>query len=263
MKHSYWLLLLLIACEHAKPDSQKVSFQAKPHHTEKQLVAAIKPTVAFTSGDRATNGPCDTLHVGQGIVLRLEPGSKSDFAKISRSQPSFSEARVIRQKGNGRVYRVGHTLIVRPFNGPPLRFSDDTYQMRGDENEDIDTRCIFSGNVPDRPYWIVDSLQYERYQPFLINKYSGRATLLSWDPEISPNRQFLLIATPGLDIESSLNGLELLTISDHEVSSLWTKTLNSWQPQQVRWLNNHTIAIEQLRFEPKVDTTYVRLLLPN
>ncbi len=37
----------------------------------------------------------------------------------------------------------------------------------------------------------------------------------------------------------------------------------NWQPQQVRWLDNHTIAIEQLRFEPKMDTTYVRLLLPN
>lgn len=130
MKHSYWLLLL-IACEHAKPDSQKASFQAKSHYTEKQPMTAVRPTISFTSGDRLTNGLHDTLHVGQGLVLRLQPGSKSDFAKAPRNQMPYPEADLIRQKGDGRVSRVGHTLVVRPFNGPVLRFSDGTYQMRG------------------------------------------------------------------------------------------------------------------------------------
>ena len=160
MKHSYCLLLALIACEPTNPDSQQVSPQIEPRRADKQPTTKVKPIISFTSGDRTTYGPHDTLHVSQGIVLRLEPGSKSDFAKISRSQLSFSEAYIIRQKGNGRVYRTGHTLVVRPFNGPVLRFSDDTYQMRGNDNENTDIRCEFLGSVPGRPYWMVDSLLF-------------------------------------------------------------------------------------------------------
>jgi hypothetical protein len=196
-------------------------------------------------------------------VLRLEPGSKSDFAQAASSLLPYSEARTIRREGDGRVRRIGHTLIVRPFNGPLLRFADDTYQMRRDNNEEIDTHCQFSGSVPGRPYWQLDSLQWERYQPFLVNKYSGRATLLAWEPEISPNRQLLFVASPGLDIESDLNGLQLLAISDQEIKLLWTRTLAHWQPHQARWLDDHTIAIEQVRFEPQERTTYIRLMLPN
>ena len=264
MKYSYWLLLALTACEHTKLDSQQISHQVGPRRADEQPTTASRPAASFTSGDRTAYGPHDTLHVGQGIVLRLEPGSKSDFAKAARSQLSFSEARLIRQKGDGRVYRTGHTLVIRPFNGPALRFRDDTYQMRGDEDENRDTRCEFSGSIPGRPYWIVDSLlsQYEYYQHSLINKYSGRTTYLWNIPDISPDRQKVVVAAPGLG--SILhNGLQLFTISDQAISPLWTREIVNWQPQQVRWLDNHTIAIEQLRFEPKADTTYVRLRLPN
>lgn len=264
MKMLLWLLPLLISCGQNTAEQHPAGRQAASRPTVVARPAPpAKSSITFTSGDRITNGPHDTLHVGQGIALRLELGSKSDFAEASRSQLSYSEPRLIRQEGDGRVRRVGRTLVVRPFNDHLLRFADDTYQMRKDANEETDTHCQFSGSLPGRPYWQIDSLQWERYQPFLVNKYSGRATLLTWEPEISPNRQLLFVASPGLDTESALNGLELLAISNQEVKLLWTRTLRSWQPHQVRWLDDHTIAIKQLRFEPQERTTYVRLLLPN
>lgn len=262
MKELLWLLPLLAGCEQYTVEHQQAS-QPTIRQPQVSPLGPPKPAVAYTSGDRTTTGPLDTLHVGRHLVLRLVPGSESDFPPPPRQTLAFSEARLIQQQGDGRVHRVGYTLIVRPFTGPVLRFADDTYQMRKDANEDTDTKCTFLGSMPGRPYWIADSLQYERYQPFLINKHSGRATLLSWDAEVSPNRNLLFVASPGLDIESSLNGLELLAISDHKVKLLWTKTLRNWQPHQARWLNDHTIAIKQVRFEPKEDTTYVRLILPN
>jgi hypothetical protein len=260
MKGFYWGLVALAACQQHTPENQ----QAGIPPTAVQPVIPAVPTIAYTSGDRDTNGPRDTLHVGSGIVLRLEPGSKSDFVKALHNQIPYSEADLIRQKGDGRVNRIGHTLVIRPFNGPALRLSDDTHQMRGDENENMDTHCEFSGSVPGRPYWIVDSLlfQYEYYQHSLINKYSGRATYLWNLPDISPDRQKIVVAAQGLG-SISHNGLQVFTISDRAISLLWAREFINWQPQQVRWLDNHTIAIEQLRFEPKVDTTYVRLLLPN
>ncbi|WP_223648693.1 hypothetical protein [Hymenobacter psoromatis] len=217
MKHSYWLLLALTACEPITPDSQQVSQQVRPRRADKQPTTKVKPTISFTSGDRTTYGPHDTLHVGRGIVLRLELGSKSDFAKVSRSRMPYSEARTMRQEGNGRVYRAGHTLVLNPFNHPALRFPDNTSQIRGDENEVEGISYTFSGSVPGRPYWMVDSLMYEYYHPFLINKYSGRATPLWNTPDISPNRQQILVATPGLDGESSPNGLQLFIISRQSV----------------------------------------------
>lgn len=263
MKKLSWLLLILAGCGQNAAEHHAASTQAASRPTVAQPALLPRSSIIFTSGDRITNGLYDTLHVGQGIVLRLEPGSKSDFAEASRRQLPYSELRAIRQEGDGRVRRIGHTLMVRPSNGPLLRFADDTYQMRKDDNEETDTHCHFSGSLPGRPYWQIDSLQWERFQPFLINKNSGRATILTGEPEISPNRQLLFIASPGLDIESDLNGLELLAISDQEVKLLWSKTLRNWQPHQARWLNDHTIAIEQLRFEPQEHASYVRLILPN
>jgi hypothetical protein len=255
------LPLLLISCGQNTGSQPPAIQQAATRPKVGQMTNSAESGIRFTSGDRAVSGPHDTLRVG-GIVLRLVPGSKSDFAAVPHRPPAFSEARTILRQGDGRVKRRGHTLVVRPFNGPELRFSDDTYQMRKDDREEADTHCQFLGSVPGRPYWLIDSLQWERYQPFLVNKYSGRATLLSQDPEISPDRKYLFVATPGLDIESSFNGLELLAISDQEVKQLWTRTLRKWQPGHVRWLDNHTLAIEQLRFEPTEKTSYVRLVLP-
>ena len=256
------LLVLVVSCGQKRAEHSPSERQPAPQVVAARPANAVHSAARYTSGDRLENGPNDTLHVGS-LVLQLLPGNKRDFAKVLIRQLPFSEARAIRQAGDGRVRRIGHTLLVRPFNGPVLRFSDNTHQMRRDDNEEMDSHCQFSGSVPGRPYWVVDSLQWERYQPFLVNKNSGRATLLSWEPEISPNRRFLFVGTPGLELESSLNGLELLAISDQEVRLVWTKVLRNWQPHQVRWLDNHTLAIEQLRFQPQEHTTYVRLLLPN
>lgn len=262
MRRRYWLLLLLASCGQPNTEHQTTTSPTVPQAAPVALAdSAYSTQQRYTSGDGVVNGPNDTLHVGT-MVLRLVPGSKADFANALPIQLPYSEARTIQQAGDGRVRRIGHTLVVRPFNGPLLRFADDTHQMRRDDNEERDTHCQFSGSVPGRPYWRIDSLQWERYQPFLINKNSGRATLLTWDPEISPNRRFLFVATPGLDNESPLNGLELLAISDQEVKLIWTKTLRNWQPHQARWLDNHTLAIEQVRFEPTEKTSYIRLLLP-
>lgn len=262
MKKQYFLLLALAGCGQNTTERQATNVSVAPKVPAVQPTLPVKPTDTYASGDREISGPDDTLHVGNGLVLHLKPGSKSDFAAGPRNPAPYSEASTIRREGDGRVSRIGHTLVVRPFNSPTLRLSDDTYQMRKDENEEMDTHCQFSGSVPGRPYWIVDSLQWENFQPFLINKNSGRTTSLSYDPEISPNRQLLFVATPGLDIESSNNSLELLTISDQQVKLLWTRTIRNWQPQQVRWLDNHTVAIEQIRFGQKEETSYVRLLLP-
>lgn len=262
MKKLLWLLPILASCGQNTAEHYSAVHQAASRPTvAARPMPLAKPSTTLASGDRTTNGPHDTLRVSQDVVLRLEPGSKSDFAKALRSPLPYSEARTIRQEGDGRVRRIGHTLFVRPFHGPLLRFADDTYQMRKDNNEETDTHCQFSGSLPGLPYWQIDSLQWERYQPFLINKYSGRTTLLTWEPEISPNRQLLFVASPGLDSESDLNRLELLAASNQEIKSLWTRKLANWQPHQARWLDNHTIAIEQLRFEPQEHTTYVRLLL--
>lgn len=256
-----WWLLLLAGCEQPPPEYSAASRSAAARISPKPA-APTKPATLYTSGDRETSGPLDTLHVGRGVVLRLVPGSKADFPTVPHLLP-FSEASLIRQQGNGRVRRAGPTLVVRPFDAPTLRFSDNTYQMRNDQNEEADSQCRFLGSIPGRPYWLADSALWERSQPFLINKQSGRITPLDWEPEISPNRQRLLTASPGLDSPASDNTIQLLAINDQQVTLLWTRALAHWQPQQVRWLNNHTIAIEQFRFEPKPDTTYVRLLLPK
>ncbi len=196
-------------------------------------------------------------------MLRLVPGSRNDFPSPPHQWPDFSKARLIRQQGDGRVQRIGHTLLVRPYTGPVLRFMNNTQQMRHDQDEQSDVECRFLGSISGRPYWLADSALYEHSQPFLINKHSGHLTPLSWEPDISPNRKLLIVASPGLDSPASDNAIELWSISNQKITLLWARHIEQWQPQQRRWFDDHSIAIEQLRFEPKVDTTYVRLILPN
>lgn len=262
MRKLTWLLPLLSGCGHDTAKQQAAGHLMLPDALAP--AASAKPTVAYTSGDRETTGPLDTLHVGRGLVLRLVSGSRQDFSPALHRYPSFSEARLIRQEGDRRVQRVGHTLLVRPFNGPALRFTDDTYRMRKDYNEELGSQCRFLGSIPGRPYWLADSMLWERSETFLINKQSGHIIpiTINSEPDISPNRQLLLIASPGLDGPIEYNALELRRITNQTVTKLWMRQLAHWQPQRVRWLDNHTISIEQLRFEPKQDTTYVRLLLP-
>lgn len=124
------------------------------------------------------SGPLDTLQVGQDHVLRLVPGRKSDFNLVARQLP-FSEVRLVRQQGDGRVRRVEHPLIVRPFSSSVLGFTDNTYQIQHDNNEETDSQCRFLGSVPGRPYWLADSILWEHSQPFLISKQSGCITLLN------------------------------------------------------------------------------------
>jgi hypothetical protein len=258
IKKQYFLLLALAGCGQNIAERQAAKVPVAPKAPAVQPTLPIKPVGTYASGDREISGPDDTLHVGNGLVLHLKPGSKSDFAAGPRNPASYSEARTIRQEGDGRISRVGHTLVVRPFHGRELRFTD-----RKDSTDEMgNVECRFLGGILGRPYWLADSALWEHTQPFLINKQSGRLTPLPYDPDISPNRKLLFIASPGLDSPATDNAIQLWSISDQTATLLWARRLQQWQPQQVRWLDNHTIAIEQIRFEPKEKTSYVRLLLP-
>lgn len=263
MKKLLWLLPILASCGQNTDEQPAVRQAAVQPTVVASPVLSAKPSIAFASGDRTTSGPHDTLHVGQGLVLRLEPGSKSDFTKAASSQLPYSEARIIRQEGDGRVRRIGHTLVVRPFNGPLLRFTDDTYQMQ----EETGKHCQFSGSLPGRPYWLVDSSWYEGGRLLLVSKKSGRVTRLLDNALISPDhKQLLTFRLAGL--EGIIPSIELLDITNTTTKQLWYRELHQWHIERAVWLNNHTIAIVRRPLDSTfLDTvrysSYIRLSLPN
>lgn len=96
MEQYLWLLLALVACQ---------QLAAQP---------ATAPAMVYTSGDRKQPGLHDTLHVGNGAVLYLKPGSKHDFDGFRGIQPFQQESYYLKQEKPGTVQRSGYTLRLQP-----------------------------------------------------------------------------------------------------------------------------------------------------
>ncbi len=267
MKKYYFLLLALAGCRQNTTEHQAASA------SEASKAPIVKPTIpvksadTYASGDREESGLNDTLHVGNGIVLQLKPGSKSDFANAPRmrtyNSETYAEQKYLNQEPPNRVRRNKHRLYLTLLNGKHLLLSDNTYEMRGDQNEEIDTYYEFKGSVPHLPYWMVDSTVYEGITTLLIHKNTGVISRLWGYPVFSPDKRHFVVPSPALDSDIELNGLQLFDNSTSVPTLRWERTLIHWEPSRIHWLDNQTLAIEQRRLELKGRISYVRLILPN
>ena len=140
--------------------------------------------------------------------------------------------------------------------------------MRGDQNEEVDKRYMFLGNIPQLPYWQIDSSVYEGNTTLLINKASGFISRLWSYPIVSPDGRHIIVQSQGIETAMAPNGLQLFDASTQKITLRWERLLQHWEPYRVHWLDNKTLAIEQRRFSSNTveaeyeKLAYVRLLLP-
>lgn len=266
MKRSRLLALftLLSACQ-PSIEEQKAASETVAAATIPPAATAVPAAQASAASTPALN---DTLRVSNDLALRTSPGRKADFPKVpTKSRREITEADLIRQQANGRVRRKGQNLILTLANGKSVIFTNDTFTLRGDENEDTDKRYHYRGNLADLPYWIVEETLYEAQHTFLINQLTGVKTKVNGDLQLSPDHTRLLASYAGLVYEDDISTLQLFAIRQQAAFLLWQKNLKDWAPGRTHWLDDHTIAVEQLRlYNDSADVThssYIKLLLPH
>ena len=194
------------------------------------------------------------------------PGSNADFSgSATQPKPGITEAHLIRQQAGGRVRRAGHKLLLTLANDKLIALTDDTYELRGDENEEQDKHYQYGGTTSGLPYWIVYETLYEAQHTLLINQRTGIKTAVHGELELSPDHTRILVSYAGLVYDDDVSMLQLFAINQQEVQLLWQKSLSTWAPGRTRWLDGSTIAIEQLRLDNDLvnvsHSTYVRLML--
>ena len=276
MRPSQLLALLgsLCACQGA---AEQQSAEQQKAASEAVAIGAAADPVSAKIIERQLPDPIrvlspkaggDTIRISNGQKLRIIPGSKADFAGVSAEQyRENAEAAFIRQQASGRVRRIGNQLVLTLDNGKPIVFKDDTYLLRGDDNEDIDKYYQYQGNLPGLPYWAVHESLYEAFTTFLIHQQTGKQTAIKGEYDLSPDRTHLLVSYAGTVYEGDVHELTLYAINHQKIRLLWHRALNPWAPSRTRWLNDTTIAVEQLYPTANDPTSfdqlnYVRLILP-
>lgn len=212
----------------------------------------------------------DTLRKSRSLALRFVAGRKTDFTNVrAEPEPRLVESSLIYSQSNGRVRREGSKLILTLTNSKTVVFTNDTYELRHDENEESDKYYSYAGQLSDLPYWVVIEDLYEAQNTFLINQQTGTKTVINGRLELSPNHQYLFAYYSGMVYEDDSHELQLFTIDRQSIRQVWQLSPKNWAPSLAHWLNDQTIAVKQMRPDSASgpvgfgQPSYIRLLLPN
>lgn len=196
-------------------------------------------------------------------MLRLTRGTINDLIGLPVLTTDTSEAYHLQQPGGSRVRRQKNSLLLTLDNGKTLRLTNDTYRMRGDNDEAADTYYEYGGTLPNLPYWIVTEQHWEDYYTWLIHQKTGQKTNIWTRPLLSPDSNQFITYIPGLESETGVNGIQVFAISQQKTALQWQRIFKYWEPLRVGWLNGHTLSIEQRRYgiTGEEQLNYVRLFM--
>ncbi|HEX8657182.1 MAG TPA: hypothetical protein VF690_06600 [Hymenobacter sp.] len=279
MKHPllFLLLAMLGACQGKTEEKRVVDHKQDSSKSQSPKVntASAQPKDKLLAAQSGVNSLLDTklndtLQIARNIVLRIIPGSKADIPNAPATESQhLNESYYIRKEAAGRVSRKGHRLIFTLDNGKTVLFTDDTHQIRGDEDEERDRHYAYRSNLPGLPYWIVDENIYEGQRTFLVNQKTGFKTPVYSDFTLSPDHGRLFAYYAGATYEADFHAIQLFAIDRQSVRLQWQRQLKPWAPSKARWLDNRTIAVKQLYpdsangFVEFSRPSYARLVFPK
>lgn len=135
--------------------------------------------------------------------------------------------------------RTGIRLRLLPANGKEVVIAHDT--------ADTDTMAYYHywGSLPAAHQWVLSVRLYEGSAVALVDQRTGRRTIVWGQPVVSPDGRYLLTHSADLAAAYDANGLQLYRIEPTGPRLLWQRQLGSWSPDEVRWLDNQTVLIEQ------------------
>lgn len=236
----------------------------------KQLfVAALCLPLLASCGDSARNetastGTIDTIQ-HHGNTLNLEIISEDDFkssADLSIRPTAHTEEEVNLQRDSVFIQRYDSVYIIKLLNGTPLHVI--SYP---NNSEDIEKFCKYAyiGRLTGSELLVFEAWYYESHDFIVVNRNTGEMTHTWGMPQLSANKTYL--ASCNLDMEAGFtpNGIQIFKNTDQGLQLLFSKELDAWGPDEVKWINDNILYLKQEVGESLPAGTpesYIRMVLP-
>jgi hypothetical protein len=269
----YLLLLALLAaaCHPDQPaTTSPPAADATPAAQPSPAAPAFTPpTGPLRSGDTEHPTDHDTLHVPGGGVLYLKPSTAAVFERAPTELTGEADKPLTT---TGQVRRVGNDLLLQPAHGPVVKFTNRR-PTENSTNEAINQQAEsrYLGQLVKAHLWVVQTDSSTKYVTTLVDQRTGRRTMVTGQPAVSPDGQYLLStrsdqANDGSD-ESAV-GTQLYQLTPAGPRLLWTRLTLHWGSNEARWIGPRTVLLKQ-DYEPASQEsdappeTYVQVDLPR
>ncbi|MBC7447308.1 MAG: hypothetical protein H7330_04560 [Hymenobacteraceae bacterium] len=229
----------------------------------------------------AEAGLSDTMHLSNGVVVKLEAIKQSEFGAAPESidsplitpddSPTADWESISRSKilqDSARVRLRDSTLLLKPSRAAPVRLMSGI--PAGSDETSVE-RYTFLGTLHPLPYWLVAIGGYCGGHYLLVSQETGIQThLLEW-PIVSPDARLLACGKSVASVGDG--GLEVWEIRrDYSLRVLYGGsgyTQHASGVSALRWADNHTLLLTQTVEEPTnekdengISVKYVKLRLP-
>lgn len=227
-----WPVLLALACNN-------VPAEQKPADTTATIAAtAVTPVPPVTTG--ASNALADTFTMGERTYY-VVPMEQSPFP--AEPEQDVTEMDVAEKAALARttgVKRIGDTLLLPVDNGEPVAM------VNNNSDGDDYAHYYYDSYLPEINCYCLIGTYYEASDYVLLNRSTGANIHVWGKPVISPDKKMLIC--PSYDLEAGFipNGFQVFTNDNGALENTGDVSLTKWGPGRVKWLDNNTIAVEQL-----------------
>lgn len=271
-----YLLLLALPAAACHPDQPAATGQPAAPAAPAAQPAATPPALAFTppagplrSGDTERPTDHDTLRVPGGGVLYLKPSTAAAFAQAPTELAWDADKQLTT---SGKVRRVGNDLLLQPDQGPVVKFTTRR-TSENSSNEDLDNQAEshYLGQLAKAHAWVVLTDSSTKHVTTLVDQRTGRRTIVTGRPAVSPDGQYLLStrSDQGNDgSDESAVGTQLYQLTPAGPRLLWTRLTQRWGSDEARWLGPRTVLLKQDHESADQESaappeTYVQVELPR
>jgi len=241
-----YLLLLALPVAACHPDQPAATGSPNAQPPAPASAAFTPPTGPLRSGDTARSTDHDTLHVPGGGVLYLKPSTAAAFAQAPTELDWEADKRLT---ANGPVRRVGNDLLLQPERGPVVQFINrrpSASSSNAEISQQAETRYL--GQLAQAHLWVVQTDSATKHVTTLIDQRTGRRTIVTGQPAVSPDGQYLLStrSDQGNDgSDESAVGTQLYVLTPAGPRLLWTRHTQHWGSNEARWLGPRTVLLKQ------------------
>jgi hypothetical protein len=153
--------------------------------------------------------------------------------------------------------------IVIPTAKGPRAFQDKGVGTDNDDQVEFDYR----GYSTVSKYHVVEGRYWEAFQCHLVGA-NGQQISLPGQPEYSPDMQWFVVASSGIEVGFLPNSIQLYQLQSGRWREVWKIKPSvepmSWEPYRIEWLSNSTLLLKKCVWtgkSPGTTFTYAKLTI--
>jgi hypothetical protein len=195
----------------------------------------------------------DTLHY-KNQVLQLTEVDSNAFLKLKPT--SERDSSLTKYSDSANVWAHDSTIVLQLE-------TEDSIKLISKPNDPTDgiVKRFFVRFIPALNSYLIMNTYYENGDFSLINRLTGKETLIYGEPVISPDGHLVICYNADVMTSESANGFQILSVNKDWLHILWTKDIQHWGPEECRWQDNSTIYIRAVYMGQR--EKYLKLALPD